>query len=763
MPQQLITQSAKATADALTSALTSRSALIALPMYDWESKDAYQTFTLFRQTLDNWLFLNWVKTDSEDHLHYIFAALGTKALELHTQWMPPGTVEVCKATKAKASAFLQKIQDGMTHEVNTHVWLAELEDITAKPNEDPQELVACIKTIMDRCEMLNDAHWEHELCCRIIHAYQNDVWLLDKLMAKSFKTPLSELINITVNHFAIQWAWEQVSSSMKPINAIRQEKQWSGRGHSGHGHTQPSYPECGNCTRCHQPGRSHCPARDSKCMKCHKIGHWQPKCQGGRPPPKTDDSQRGQCGTWHGTFPPRGQSGHNKRADVVDVGTDDIAQDEITMYWIQIDEVPEEIIIGDITTGHSEAFTNVTLPASAGDKAHTASTRVKVDTGVGGNILPLQLFRQMYPDQVGPDGLPKGLTSTQTWLTAYNGTQIPQHRALDTWTRWKPHNEKPQHLHTRWYVANTQGPAILALPSSQRLGVVTMNCTVHLKTSPSQWQQANNGPTSSQQKLPLFQNPAVLLWEFPDHFKGIGHFTGKYHITLKPDVRPIIHPPWKCPIAMRPHVWAKLEHLEHLEIIRKVDEPIDWVSSLTYAWKPNGRVQACLDAKELNNCIKRDHHRTPTVEEITHNFAGSTVFSKVDGTASYYCIELDDASQLLTTFNTIWPILLSSPAPRTLLQPRHLPEEDWPDPGTVHRCHWNCRWLLYPWKGSPRAQCQTAPLHASCLRTWTRPQHRQMQCCTMTDSFLWTCLQCTWMPSRSCKGWSCSCYATTNL
>ena len=117
-----------------------------------------------------------------------------------------------------------------------------------------------------------------------------------------------------------------------------------------------------------------------------------------------------------------------------------------------------------------------------------------------------------------------------------------------------------------------------------------MNCAVHLKTSPSQRQQANNKPTSSQQKLPLIQNTADLQQEFPDCFEGIGCFTGKYHITLKPDARPIIHPPRKCPIAMRPHVGAELECLEHLEVICKVDEPTDWVSSLTYAWKPNGRV-----------------------------------------------------------------------------------------------------------------------------------------------------------------------------
>ena len=122
------------------------------------------------------------------------------------------------------------------------------------------------------------------------------------------------------------------------------------------------------------------------------------------------------------------------------MGTDDIAQDEIKMYGIKFNEDPttaadpDQIIVGDIKTGHSEAFTNVTLPAPAGDKAHEASIRVKVDTGAGGNILPLRLFSQMYPDQIGPDGLPKGLTPTPTRLTTYNGTRIPQHGALDTWT-----------------------------------------------------------------------------------------------------------------------------------------------------------------------------------------------------------------------------------------------------------------------------------------------------------------------------------------
>ena len=105
IPQQLITQSAQATADAIASTLTART-VISLPVYDWNSQDAYHSFSIFCHTLENWLLLNHILPDSEDHLRYVFAALGTKSLEMYTQCMPTGSKEEQKATKAKASTFL---------------------------------------------------------------------------------------------------------------------------------------------------------------------------------------------------------------------------------------------------------------------------------------------------------------------------------------------------------------------------------------------------------------------------------------------------------------------------------------------------------------------------------------------------------------------------------------------------------------------------------------------------------------------------------
>ena len=79
---------------------------------------------------------------------------------------------------------------------------------------------------------------------------------------------------------------------------------------------------------------------------------------------------------------------------------------------------------------------------------------------------------------------------------------------------------------------------------------------------------------------------------------------------------------------------------------------MDWVSSLAYSWKADGDLRTCLNPTHLNKAIRRDHYRTPTLEEITHELAGSTKFTKVDGSSSYYWIVLNYESSLLTTFNT---------------------------------------------------------------------------------------------------------------
>ena len=78
------------------------------------------------------------------------------------------------------------------------------------------------------------------------------------------------------------------------------------------------------------------------------------------------------------------------------------------------------------------------------------------------------------------NGEPRLEIST-TKLIAYNGMQIPQYGVLKCPLIWTPGNgAKPRHIQTKWYVADMPGPAILGLPISERLKVITLNCAVRI-------------------------------------------------------------------------------------------------------------------------------------------------------------------------------------------------------------------------------------------------------------------------------------------
>ena len=133
---------------------------------------------------------------------------------------------------------------------------------------------------------------------------------------------------------------------------------------------------------------------------------------------------------------------------------------------------------------------------------------------------------------------------------------------------------------------------------------------------------------------------------------GIGRFPGEYKIQLHHDIHPMIHAPRKCPIALHLKVKEHLNKMECLGMITHVDKPMDWVSSITYIKKANGKLCLCLDPHDLNEAIFQDHHNTPTVEEVTREFVHSHFFTKLDACHGYWSIILDQESSLLTTFNS---------------------------------------------------------------------------------------------------------------
>jgi len=239
----------------------------------------------------------------------------------------------------------------------------------------------------------------------------------------------------------------------------------------------------------------------------------------------------------------------------------------------------------------------------------------------------------MYPHLLDANGYPKPgiLQPSSTVLSGYGKTKISQlgmHRMTCKY--------EDKSADANFFVADEDGPVILGLPTALKLKLVTVNCAI------------SKQPAEQVSKC----DKESLLQEYPECFSGIGNFSGEYHIVVDPTHPPVVHAPRKCPIQLRDEVKVKLDNMESLGVIKKVDEPTDWVNSVVYSRKPNGKLRICLDPKDLNKAIKRCHHTTPTLEELTHKFEGCTVFSKLDARHGYWAVKLDEESSLLTTFNS---------------------------------------------------------------------------------------------------------------
>ena len=353
------------------------------------------------------------------------------------------------------------------------------------------------------------------------------------------------------------------------------------------------------CPKCGENHRRYdkCPAQGKKCLKCGKWNHWASVCK-----------------TQYNTLPrerykSKYDQKYNKNIDAVDNGSDS------SDYDLQFHNINN-------SDDRTEVTTKIKIKVPGREKI-PAKLLVKVDTGAEGNILPLRIYKEMCPNP--PEKLVK---HSDTILTAYNKTIIPQIGTIklqckynqDTWSAEK------------FYITDTNGPAILGLPSCRNLKMLTLHCEIKENY---QIQSIND-----------------LLQDYPKQFDRIGHFPGKYHIVLDPTITPVIHAPRKCPIHLKDEIKKELDKMVKDRVIKKVEEPTDWVSSLVYSRKRNGQMRICLDPKDLNKAIKRCHHRVPTLEEITHKMAKSKWFSKLDAKNGYWSIELDEESQNLTCFNS---------------------------------------------------------------------------------------------------------------
>ena len=223
---------------------------------------------------------------------------------------------------------------------------------------------------------------------------------------------------------------------------------------------------------------------------------------------------------------------------------------------------------------------------------------------------------------------------TKVKLAPYNGNQISVIGQCEGKINYRGKN-----VNLIFIVSSSKPAPILGLDSSVKLKLTQRVMNITQDDSPN------------------------FLAEFNDYFGDIGSLPKTHHISVKPEVTPTISPARGVSIALRDKLKSKLDRMIKLDVIEPVSVPIEWVNSLVTVEKPNGKLRVCLDPRDLNKSIKRQHYKLPTVEESFSEMTGARYFSKLDTSNGYCQIKIDTESSRLLTFAAPFGTILFQASP----------------------------------------------------------------------------------------------------
>ena len=262
-------------------------------------------------------------------------------------------------------------------------------------------------------------------------------------------------------------------------------------------------------------------------------------------------------------------------------------------------------------------------------KTNGTEIQYKLDTGSQVNIITEQLFNKLRKK-------PK-IHKSKIKLTSYSGNSIPIKGTCVLTV-----NRKQQVFKLHFVVVSESRTPIIGVSACSKLGLVKRVYMVDKD-------QYSNSQEPKQKEVSTVQN---LTESYKDVFEGLGCLPGEHKIQLDETVPPVIHPCRKVPFALHDKLKQELDRMEKAEVICKVEEPTTWVSSIVLPIKKNGALRVCLDPRDLNKAIKREHFKLPSREEVMSQFKDAKYFSKLDASSGFWQMKLDKTSSMYTCFNT---------------------------------------------------------------------------------------------------------------
>ena len=359
-----------------------------------------------------------------------------------------------------------------------------------------------------------------------------------------------------------------------------------------------------SCYRCgsteHKPDECH--AKNKKCNKCSKIGHFARVCRSSQ---TRKDNQKVKEREIVNRKKNKRYKVRAVEGQAESSGEQDSASQSDEEYVLYIKNKDDHLLI-----------------SVNGRKIKTVA-----DTGCKQNIISSQLYKEQFKRCPLKRTNKKFVTYGQQ-----NPLQCLGYFDADLTTGMKSINE---HV----YVIEGHAESLLGRQSCFDLDIL------------KQVKVMNIGDVSctkvNSDKLNL------LVEEYDDLFHGLGNITNFAHkINIDPNVKAVSQPLRRIPLSQMEVVSDEIDKMLDNGVIEKSTKPSPWVSNIVVVPKQSGGIRLCCDYRELNKAIIRERHVLPKVDDTLNSLSGSRYFAKIDARSGFLQLSLAEESRHLTTFIT---------------------------------------------------------------------------------------------------------------
>jgi len=127
----------------------------------------------------------------------------------------------------------------------------------------------------------------------------------------------------------------------------------------------------------------------------------------------------------------------------------------------------------------------------------------------------------------------------------------------------------------------------------------------------------------------------------------------QHRLPLNPECSPIKQKLWRMKPEMSLKIKEEVKKQFNVGFLAVARYP-EWVATIVPVLKKDGKVQMCVDYRDLNRASPKDNFPLPHIDILVDNKDNFALFSFMDGFSGYNQIKMALEDMEKTTFVTLW-------------------------------------------------------------------------------------------------------------